>query len=357
MTVTLADIVREHGGRYCASVPERKILHDIERCRTERMGGHRYRCRGCGREEIAYNSCRNRHCPQCLGTKTGRWLAARVSELLPTQYYHCVFTLPSELRGITLSNRKIVYDLLFKAASETLQEVARGEKHLGAEIGFFGILHTWTQSLEFHPHVHFVVPGGGLSKGQWVAKRGKKFFLPVKVLSRVFRGKFIEYLKRASARGQIEIGNLEALLNKACRTPWVVYCKPPFAGPKAVLKYLSRYTHRIAISNRRLISLKDGQVSFAIRGRRQQGGSRIMTLPAAEFLRRFLLHRVPMRFTRIRHFGFLANRGRHKALALLRTVLKVVPQIPESAHPWLVCSSCGDSRWILLTSVSPHNSS
>lgn len=209
MSATLADIVRMHGAEYQAAYgdyrDERKILRDIERCRTSRMGGHRYRCRKCGREEIAYNSCRNRHCPQCLGTKTGKWLAARVSELLPVPYYHCVFTLPAELRALTLANRTLIYDFLFKAAAKTLQEVAQTPKHLGAAIGFFGILHTWTQTLEFHPHVHFVVPGGGLSAGRWVAKRGKHFFLPVRVLSRVFRGKFIDYLKRAERSGHIKV--------------------------------------------------------------------------------------------------------------------------------------------------------
>jgi hypothetical protein len=360
VSTTIADIVREHGEEYLLAsgnyAPERKILQDIERCRTPRMGGHRYRCKECGREEIAYNSCRNRHCPQCLGSKTGKWLAARVSELLPVPYYHCVFTLPAELRGIALSNRAVVLDLLFKAASATLQDVARSPKHLGAELGFFGIVHTWTQTLDFHPHVHFVVPGGGLREARWVAKRGKKFFLPVKVLSRVFRGKFIDYLKRAHRKGKLKAPELEQTLAEACRSNWVVYCKPPFAGPQAVLKYLSRYTHRIAISNRRITSLKNGIVSFAARGRGKQRGSRTVRLPAPEFLRKFLLHRVPLRFTRIRHFGILANRGRCAVLKKLRLLLGAASSTEITPRPWLVCA-CGCSKWLLLAKVIPRNSS
>lgn len=360
MSTTIADIVRAHGEEYLLGsgnyVPERKILHDIERCRTPRMGGHRYRCKECGREDVAYNSCRNRHCPQCLGSKTGKWLAARVSELLPVPYYHCVFTLPAELRAIALSNRAVVFDLLFKAASETLQEVARNPKHLGAELGFFGIVHTWTQTLDFHPHVHFVLPGGGLHEGRWVAKRGKRFFLPVKVLSRVFRGKFIDYLKQAHRKGKLVASELEQTLADACRSNWVVYCKPPFAGPQAVLKYLSRYTHRIAISNRRIVALNNSTVSFVARSRRQQGGSRTVQLPAIEFLRRFLLHRVPLRFTRIRHFGILANRGRCVVLKKLKLLLGSATVSELTPRPWLVCT-CGCSLWVTLSEVSPQNSS
>ena len=360
MSTTLADIVREHGEEYLAFsgdyAAERKILNDIQRCRTSQMGGHRYRCKDCGREELAYNSCRNRHCPQCLGSKTGKWLAARASELLPVPYYHCVFTLPAELRRLTLSNRKVVFDLLFKATSETLQQVARNPKHLGAEIGFFGVLHTWTQTLEFHPHVHFVVPGGGLNKGRWTKKHGRKFFLPVKVLSSVFRGKFIDFLRRAHAKGRLKAEHLESVLTVACRSKWVVYCKPPFGGPSAVLKYLSRYTHRIAISNRRILSLKDGIVSFSARGTRQQNKKRTLRLSAAEFLRRFLLHRVPHRFTRIRHFGILANHGRRSVLEKLRLMLHSGSLPAIALRPWLVCS-CGCSNWIVVADIIPRNSS
>jgi hypothetical protein len=352
--MTIADIVREHGEEYLGAhgnnAHERKILRDIEQCRTARMGGHRYRCTACGKEEIAYNSCRNRHCPQCLGSKSAKWCQARAAELLPVTYFHCVFTVPAELRGIMLANRRVAYDLLFKAASQTLQQVALNPKHLGAAIGFFGILHTWTQSLEFHPHVHFVVPAGGLLKDRWVAAKKKSFFLPVKVLSAVFRGKFIALLKQAHSNGTLKADSLEQTLTAACRKRWVVYCKPPFAGPAAALKYLSRYTHRIAISNRRILSLKNGLVTFAARG------SKGIRLAATEFLRRFLLHRVPYRFTRIRHFGILANHGRRKILAQLKILLgSCQAPIPEP-KPWLLCS-CGGSDWVLIAEVTPRNSS
>jgi len=361
MGATVADVVKEYGERYLKDsgdyVAERKILFDIARCRTSELGGHRYRCKGCGKEEVAYNSCRNRHCPQCLGSKTAKWLQARVSELLPVPYYHCVFTLPLALRGLVLSNRRIAFDLLFKAAAETLRKVALDPKHLGAEIGFFGVLHTWTQTLDFHPHVHFVVPGGGLRQGKWIEKKGKKFFLPVKVLSRVFRGKYIYYLKQACRRGELKAKNFENTINCSCSSDWVVYCKPPFAGPEAVLKYLSRYTHRIAISNRRIISFSNGLVSFRARSRRQSIGSRIVQIPAPEFLRRFLLHRVPSRFTRIRHFGIFSNNGRQKVIEKLKRILKAFASIkPPVLRPWLVCS-CGSTDWLIIKEVTYLNSS
>ena len=361
MGVTVADVVRQYGQSYLTDSgdfrAERKILFDIARCRTAELGGHRYRCKGCGKEEIAYNSCRNRHCPQCLGSKTAKWLQARVSELLPVSYYHCVFTLPFELRGLVLSNRRIAFDLLFKAAAETLKEVASDSKHLGAEIGFFGVLHTWTQTLEFHPHIHFVVHGGGLRQGKWIEKKGKKFFLPVKVLSRVFRGKYIYYLKQAYRRGELKSEDFEHTINRSCSSDWVVYCKPPFAGPGAVLKYLSRYTHRIAISNRRIISLKNGLISFKARSRRQSTASRIVKIPATEFLRRFLLHRVPYRFTRIRHFGLFSNNGRQRVVEKLKRLLKALASVKLPVfRPWLVCT-CGAANWLLVEEITYLNSS
>ncbi len=359
MKATIADIVREHGRKYLAKSgnysAERRILSDIERCRTAALGGHRYQCTQCGRQEIAYNSCRNRHCPQCLGSKTSKWLAARVSELLPVKYYHCVFTLPAQLRQLVLTNRVVVYDILFSAAAQTLKEVARNPKHLGADIGFFGILHTWTQTLEFHPHLHFVVPGGGLSNGQWIEKKNKQFFLPVKVLSRVFRGKFIHELKHAHKNNKIKCLDIESLLNSSCHSDWVVYCKPPFAGPDAVLKYLSRYTHRIAMSNARIVSLKNAVVSFVARAKKQGSGQRVIKLQACEFIRRFLLHRIPRSFTRIRHFGLLANKGRKQTLELLKNLLKAPTLIPPPQKPWLKCA-CGCSIWLIIAPITPCNS-
>lgn len=359
----MADIVRKHGAAYTQAhgthAPEVRILSAIASCRTAVLGGHRYRCSGCGKEELGFNSCRNRHCPQCLGSKTGRWLAARAQELLPVPYFHCVFTLPSELRLIVLRNRAVAFDILFRAAAETLQTVARDTKHLGAELGFFGILHTWTQKLEFHPHVHFVLPAGGVREEQWIACRSKKFFLPVKVLSAVFRGKFIAYLKDARRRGILkEEQDFDSIVAAARATPWVVYCKPPFASPTAVLKYLSRYTHRIAISNRRILGLSNGVVSFSARAARGQHGKRqTIRLGAVEFLRRFLLHRVPKQFTRIRHFGFLANRNRTLKLALVRSVLKAAVPAAPLPKPWLVCCACKATTWIVVATITPCNSS
>jgi hypothetical protein len=299
-----------------------KVLLAIARCRTAALGGHLDECTRCGhRATLSYNSCRNRHCPKCQIAARERWIAARRLELLPTRYVHVVFTLPRALAPLALQNKKVVYDLLFRASAQTLLEVARDPKHLGAEIGFFSVLHTWNQKLGLHPHVHCVVPAGGLSPDhtRWIKPR-YAFFLPVQVLGRVFRGKFVAALKCAFREDQLRFqGNLTPLaqpktfaawLRPLFRKDWVVYAKRPFGGPEYVLQYLGRYTHRVAISNHRLVSLADGQVTFRWRDSAHHNEQKLLTLSLDEFLRRFLLHLLPKGFVRIRNFGFLANRRR-----------------------------------------------
>src|SRR5207302_7745340 len=304
-----------------------KVLLAIRRCRTAALGGHLDECTRCGHRAISYNSCRNRHCPKCQAGARDRWLAARRQELLPTRYVHVVFTLPRYLAPLVLQNKKVLYDLLFRTSAETLLEVARDPKHLGAEIGFFSVLHTWSQKLTAHPHVHCVVPAGGLSADhtRWIKPR-YDFFLPVEVLSHVFRGKFHEALKRAFHDGKLNFhGDLKLLaqpktfaawLRPLFRNDWVVYSKRPFGGPEHVLRYLGRYTHRVAISNHRLVSFADGKVTFRWRDSAHSNAQKLMTLSLDEFLRRFLLHLLPEGFVRIRNFGFLANRKRATTLPL-----------------------------------------
>src|ERR1019366_6127796 len=335
----MADIVRCAGqtfverSRNWITWQHQKVLLAITRCRTAALGGHRDRCTGCGQTTaISYNSCRNRHCPKCQGNARHRWLEARQRELLPTRYVHVVFTLPRELAPIALQNKRVIYNLLFHSSAATLLEVARDPRHLGAEIGFFSVLHTWDQRLQHHPHVHCVVPAGGLSLDHthWIQTR-YSFFLPIKVLSRVFRGKFVAALKRACSEGKLRFyGDLNQLaqpkifsawLRQLFRHDWVVYCKPPFGGPEHALRYLGAYTHRVAISNHRLVSLDDGQVTFRWRDSVHKNTKRLMTLPVEEFLRRFLLHLLPRGFVRIRNFGFLANRRRALWLPLCTHLL------------------------------------
>ncbi len=304
-----------------------KVLTAITRCRTAALGGHRDQCSGCGHTAISYNSCRNRHCPKCQGNARIRWLQQRERELLPTRYVHAVFTMPRELAPLALLNKQVIYSLLFRASAGTLLEVARDPRHLGAEIGFFSVLHTWNQRLQHHPHVHCVIAAGGLAPdhASWVSSR-RTFFLPVKVLSRVFRGKFVAGLKAAFREGKLEFhGHLASLseprrfaawLRVLYRHDWVVYSKRPFGGPEHALRYLGAYTHRVGISNSRLVAFADGQVSFRWRDSAHNNRKRVMSLPADEFLRRFLLHLVPRGFVRIRNFGFLANRQRAKLLPL-----------------------------------------
>ena len=337
-----------------------KVLLAIARCRTAALGGHIDECTRCGhRATISYNSCRNRHCPKCQTGAREHWLEARRRELLPSPYAHVVFTLPQQLAPLALQNKKIIYDLLLRASAETLLEVARNPRRLGAEIGFFSVLHTWNQKLQIHPHVHCVVPAGGLSLDhtRWIPSR-PRFFLPRPVLRRVFRGKFVAGLKSAFRHQQLHFcGDLALLaqpktfaswLRPLFRKNWVVYCKPPFGGPEYVLQYLGRYTHRVAISNYRLISLADGQVTFRWRDSAHHNEQKVMSLSLDEFLRRFLLHLLPKGFVRIRHFGFLANRRRATLLPLCRQALAVVqPQTqPEAStaketRPLWLCPKCG----------------
>ena len=361
----VADLIRAAGtafwerNRHWLSWKHVKVLLAIARCRTAALGGHLDECTRCGhRAAISYNSCRNRHCPKCQTSARERWIAARQRELLPTRYVHVVFTLPRELAPLVLQNRKIVYGLLFRASAETLLEVARDPRHLGAEIGFFSVLHTWNQKLQLHPHIHCVIPAGGLSRDHthWI-KSHQTFFLPVKVLSRVFRGKFVAALKCAFREGQLHFhGNLTLLvqpkifaawLRPLFRKDWVVYSKPPFGGPEYVLQYLGRYTHRVAISNHRLISLADGKVTFRWRDSAHHNVQKVMTLALDEFLRRFLLHLLPQGFMRIRNFGFLANRRRAVLLPLCFQLLsstqpiKPEPTTTTDVNNLRLCPNCG----------------
>jgi hypothetical protein len=340
-----------------------KVLLAIARCRTAALGGHLDECTRCGHRAISYNSCRNRHCPKCQAGARDRWLEKRRQELLPTPYVHVVFTLPRHLASLVLQNKKFIYDLLFRTSAETLLEVARDPKHLGAEIGFFSVLHTWSQKLELHPHVHCVVPAGGLSADHmhWIKPR-YDFFLPVEVLGSVFRGKFYEALQRAFHDGRLNFhGDLKLLaqpkifaawLRPLFRKDWVVYAKRPFGGPEHVLRYLGRYTHRVAISNHRLVSFADGKVTFRWRDSAHNNEQKLLSLSLDEFLRRFLLHVLPKGFVRIRHFGFLANRRRATTLPLCLPLLGSSPQArPEvtaatSSDAWL-CPRCSGPMLVI----------
>ena len=362
----VADLVRTAGtefierNRQWIRWPHIKVLLAIARCRTAALGGHIDQCTRCGhRATISYNSCRNRHCPKCQTGAREHWLEARRRELLPSPYAHVVFTLPQQLAPLALQNKKITYDLLLRASAETLLEVARNPRRLGAEIGFFSVLHTWNQKLQLHPHVHCVVPAGGLSLDhtRWIRSR-PRFFLPRPVLRRVFRGKFVVGLKSAFQHQQLHFaGDLAPIAQPktfACwlrplfRKNWVVYCKLPFGGPEYVLQYLGRYTHRVAISNHRLISFADDQVTFRWRDSAHHNEQKVMSLSLDEFLRRFLLHLLPKGFVRIRHFGFLANRRRATLLPLCRQALAMVqpqtqPEAPtaKETKPLWLCPKCG----------------
>jgi Zn finger protein HypA/HybF involved in hydrogenase expression len=333
-----ADFADKYGAML--SVAQRRAMQAIIRCRTRELGGHRWRCDDCGHERIAYNSCRNRHCPKCQAQARARWLDARAADLLSVPYFHVVFTLPEQLGPLALQNPRVAYSLLFRAAWETLRDVAANPKHLGAKIGALVVLHTWGQNLMHHPHLHCVVPGGGLSPdgSRWIACRGarrdsrqKDFFLPVRVLSRVFRGKFVAMLKQAYRQGQLQFhgrlaslvdpASFERLLNAAVAREWIVYCKLPFGGPEQVLKYLARYTHRVAIANSRLVDIDDGQVRFRWKNYARGNQRSTMSLPAEEFIRRFLLHVLPSGFVRIRHYGLLCNRRRTDDLERCRQLL------------------------------------
>src|SRR6202166_5062032 len=366
-TLEVADLIRSAGAafiernRQWLSWKHIKVLLAIARCRTAALGGHLGECSRCAhRATISYNSCGNRHGPTCQTAVRERCIAARQRELLPTRYVDVVFTLPSQLAPLVLQNKKVIYDLLFRASAETLLEVARDPRHLGAELGFFTVLHTWNQKLGLHPHVHCVIPAGGLSLDhtQWVKSRDR-FFLSIHVLRRVFRGKFVAALRQAFQEGQLNFhGNLTCLaqpktfaawLRPLFRKDWVVYSKPPFGGPEYVLQYLGRYTHRVAISNHRLVSFVDGQVTFRYRDSADHNKQKLLPLPVDEFLCRFLLHILPKGFVRIRNFGFLANRRRATLLPLCFHLLgsaqqpqteQNVSSTKDSSDLWH-CPKCG----------------
>jgi len=350
--IEVADIFRRHSeafrrahGDHLGYV-ERRVMGAITACRTAALGGHVEQCEDCGATRIAYNSCRNRHCPKCQGLARAKWLAERQAELLPVPYFHVVFTLPAPVAAIAFHNKAAVYAILFRAAAETLITIAADPRHLGARIGITAMLHTWGQTLTHHPHVHCIVPGGGpsLDSARWVACR-PGFFLPVRVLARLFRRLFLRDLQNAYDAGRLRFsGPLAGLADAAAfkerlaelrRIDWVVYAKPPFGGPRQALAYLGRYTHRVAIANSRLLALKDGKVRFTWKDYRHAGAAKVMTLDVDEFIRRFLLHTLPDGFHRIRHYGFLANGDRRDNLARCRRLIALdaaaMPDPPNAA--------------------------
>jgi hypothetical protein len=340
----VADIFRRHGDAFRAAqggrlLPDqRRVMAAIEACRTAALGGHVEQCDDCGMVRVAYNSCRDRHCPKCQGLARAQWLADRRSDLLPVPYFHVVFTVPAPVAAIALQNKAVVYDILLKTAAETIRVIGADPRHLGGETGMIAILHTWGQTLTHHPHAHCLVPGGGVTPdGHWIACQ-PNFFLPVRVLSRLYRRLFLQRLQAAFDKGQLNLfGNLTPCTEPAAfaqfleavrKIDWVVYAKRPFAGPEQVLQYLGRYTHRVAIANGRLLSCENGQVRFRWKDYRADNNCKVLTLAAEEFMRRFLLHVLPKGFRRIRHFGFLANACRATKLAVIRAALKVPEPAP-----------------------------
>jgi len=384
-TLELADIFRAFGPAYreAHELPLRhlRVMRAIEICRTAELGGHLDQCDHCGTVRISYNSCRNRHCPKCQCLEKERWLEARQKDLLPTSYFHVVFTLPEGLRPLALRNQKVIYSLLFKAVSETLTELARDSKHLGAEIGFMAILHTWSQTLIHHPHLHCLVTGGGLSlDGKRWFRSKKDFFIPVKVLSSLFRGKFLDGLKKENEAGGLRFpGQIEELkeapafkrfLTNLYHQAWVVYCKPPLKHPEKVVDYLGRYTHRVALSNDRLVKMEDNRVTFRWRDSADNDQIKLLTLEAFEFIRRFLLHVLPSQFVKIRYYGILSHRSRKGKLLRCKNLLGVL--IPEESKQVLketwqdlltritgidprVCPYCGKGKMIQKETLPPYS--
>jgi hypothetical protein len=363
----VADVFRQHGQEFLErwgdtlSPQQRRAFRDISACRTAALGTQVQQCNHCGHQEIAYRSCRNRHCPKCHSRTRDEWLRDRAAELLPVPYSHVIFTLPRELASLALQNPRVIHSILFRAVAESLLEMAADSKRLGARIGFLAVLHTWTQRLEAHPHVHCVVPAGGLSPdGQrWISPRNQQFFLPVKPLGHLFRGKFLAFLQEAFAAHHLEFhGRIHELAYPArfaefvsalAEREWVVYVKPPFGGPQQVLRYLARYTHRVAISNGRLLNLENGQVHFRWRDSQDHNQIKEMSLEAVEFIRRFLLHVLPSGFVKIRHFGFLSNRNRKKLVQHCRQFLPpctVEAIVIEPRAP--LCPACGVGHLMVI---------
>jgi hypothetical protein len=380
-SLEVADIFRSHGAAWREaraghiSLGQLKVMSAIERCRSAELGGHVLCCPNCAQLQIAYNSCRNRHCPKCQATAARRWLQARQADLLPVEYYHLVFTLPAPVSDIAYTNKAVVYNILFQAAAETLRTIAGDPKHLGARIAATLVLHTWGSALTHHPHVHGIVPGGGFSADgrRWIAcKPG--FFLPVRVLSRLFRRVFLDKLRAAHQAGELRFFSDHAPLAEPCafadwlkplrKKEWVVYAKRPFAGPGAVLSYLSRYTHRVAIANSRLVTCDERGVSFRWKDYREQGRTRhkTMTLDTDEFIRRFLIHVLPGGFHRIRHYGWMANATRVKKLAQARALLQVEVEAvtaseggpEETAGSTYICRTCAAPMIIIETFERGH---
>jgi len=367
----LADIFRSHGESYRKThflpASHLKVMRAVEVCRTQELGGHLKQCDTCGFEHPTYNSCRNRHCPKCQSLAKAKWLERQTSELLPVGYFHLVFTLPHELNRLTLAHKKILLSLLFKAVSETLLEF--GRTRLKGTVGIIAVLHTWDQTFKDHFHLHCLVPAGALSfdQSRWIGAR-PNFLFPVKALSRVFRGKFLDLLKQACDQGKIPPPSQE--LKELRKKNWVVYAKKPFGSPQTVLDYLGRYTHRVALSNNRILALENDQVTFSYRDRRDKDRLKSMTLDAEEFIRRFLLHVIPQGFMRVRHFGFLANRAKKHALPQCRKLLGLnpaLPQIPKKSAQDLLrqltgidlsrCPRCQKGTMIVINDLPPISSS
>ena len=375
--IEVQDIFRLYGNSYRSlygktiSPIQHKAMRHIESCRTAALGGHIDHCDKCGHERISYNSCRDRHCPKCQFLKKEKWLEARLNDFLPIGYFHVVFTIPDSLNSIMLNNQKLLYDIFFQSVSETMKELSADKKHIGAHIGFITVLHTWGQNLSYHPHIHCIVTGGGLSGDlkKWVHSK-KDYLFPVKVMGKLFCGKFLSYLKKEYLRGSMEKAgekNLFAsLLNDLYKTNWVVYSKPPFIKPETVFEYLARYTHRIAISNHRIIKVEDDKVYFHWRDYSDGNKKKVMALDAHEFIRRFLLHVLPHGYVKIRHFGLFCNRNRRSLLEACRTALRVNILHHESmVEHWKEtllrvtgvdmdqCPCCKTGRMVLIREIAP----
>jgi hypothetical protein len=371
----LGEILRRQGADFCASHEvsplQHRVLRALASCRTAALGGHLEQCAHCGHRRAVYHSCRNRHCPKCQLLAQADWLEARRADLLPIPYFHVVFTLPQELRRLALARPRLVYDLLFRAASETLQTFARDPKHLGGELGLTAILHTWSQTLSLHPHLHCVVTGGALAPdgSRWIATRHPHFLFPVRALAKVFRGKLLAGLRRRLDRGELGTDDaLPTLLHTLRQHDWVVYAKPPFAGPESVLRYLGRYTHRIALSNRRILRVEGDQVALRYRDYADGSRTKVLALSVHELLRRFLLHVLPRGFVRIRHYGLLANRSRRPRIARCRELLAATapPTAPaeESVGEKVLrltgidltlCPICREGRMQVVAELDPHH--
>ncbi len=354
----VADILRVHEDTYRrdyrVSARQDAVFRHLVTCRTAALGGHVDRCTTCERIRISYNSCRDRHCPKCQSLKKAEWLEARRRHLLPIPYWHLVFTLPHELRSLALGNKSIIFGLLFKTAAATLRAIARDPKHLGADVGFTAILHTWGQNLQFHPHLHCVVTGGGLANDdrRWVSARNN-FFVSVKVLGRLFRGKFLHALRQVHRRGRLQTdpSDWKPLIDRLYELDWVVYAKPPFGGPDHVFRYLGRYTHRVAIANHRLVKHDDDRVTFKVKDYTDDGKRKLVTLAAEEFIRRFLLHVLPRGFVRIRHYGLLASRNVYGRLCIARRLLAPRAQAAREHTPEVNEREAWWSRLLRLTGV------